>query len=209
MLYMRIPRNKFWGWVVVAMLFGLAVGLLIMVVRTSALSGEMTVLKNKLATTSATASDTTSAQALLSSAEASVTTLSDENAQLTSDLASATSKIAKLKSSSSSSSSSTATISVTSRSVKPSTVATSGTIRMTVKVTGKPTSVTMRVYNSSKSFNKVYYLHRISTSGKTQTWRATVKAPKTKGTYRYYATAIKGSVRKTMSGASPSSFTVK
>ena len=202
---MRIPQNKFWGWVIASMLFGLAVGLGIMLWRTASLGSQITVLQNRVNAASGATSDAASLQAQLASAEASITALTEQNSTLTSDLAAAN---AKPKTTTKSSSTATVTIAVTSRTLSPSTVATSGTITMTAKVTGSPTSVTMRVYNASKSFDKTYTLHRVSTSGKTQTWRLTVHAPTTKGTYHFYATAIKGSVRKTMSGASPGSFTV-
>jgi hypothetical protein len=155
---------------------------------------------------SAAASGSASVQSQLASAEASVTALTDQNAQLTASLDAANKKIASGKSTGSSTS--TATIAVTSRVVTPSSVSTSGAITMTAKVTGHPARVTMRVYNTSKGFDQTYSLHRVSTSGNTETWRAAVKAPSKTGTYHYYATAIKGSVRKTMTGASPRSFTV-
>jgi hypothetical protein len=208
MLYMRIPRNKFWAWVIVAMLCGLVIGLGIMLVQTSSLGSQIAVLKNRVNSASATTSDTAAVQAQLASAEASITALTDQNTQLTADLATANQKIKSLKGSSGSTSS-TSTITVTSRSVSPSTVATSGTITMTAKVTGHPASVTMRVYNTSKSFDKTYSLRRVSTSGSAETWRIAVKAPRTRATYHYYATAIKGSVRKTLAGASPGTFTVR
>jgi cell division protein FtsB len=203
---MRIQSSKFWGWVVASLLVGLGIGLVIMLVRTGSLSNRITVLQNQIAAGASATGTTGAVQQQLAAAEASVTALTDQNATLTSDLQAAQAQLAAQGTSGTTST--TTTIAVTSRKVTPSTVATSGTITMTVKVTGSPTSVTMRVYNSSKSFDKTYTLKKVSTSGGTQTWRLAVKAPSKVGTYSYYATATKGSTHVTMKGASPSSFTV-
>jgi len=206
MLYMRIPRNKFWGWVGVSLVTGLAIGLAIMLWRTASLNSQIKVLTNQVNSASAGASETVgSVETQLASAEASLTALTDENAQLTSDLAAAKAQIKTLKKSPTAS---TAAIAVVSRTVSPTSVDESGTITLTVKVTGHPTSVTMRIYTTSKSFDKTYSLRRASTSGNSETWRLTTKAGSKSGTYHYYATAIKGSTRVTMPGASPKSFTV-
>lgn len=206
MAVMRIQSSKFWGWVVASLLVGLGIGLVIMLVRTGSLSNRITVLQNQIAAGASATGTTGAVQQQLAAAEASVTALTDQNATLTSDLQAAQAQLAAQGTSGTTST--TTTIAVTSRKVTPSTVATSGTITMTVKVTGSPTSVTMRVYNSSKSFDKTYTLKKVSTSGGTQTWRLAVKAPSKVGTYSYYATATKGSTHVTMKGASPSSFTV-
>jgi hypothetical protein len=203
MLYFRIPRSKFWGWVVVSMLVGLAIGLVIMLVRTAGLSSQITVLQNRVNAASAGVSGTSSA------AEASVTALTGQNAALTSQLAAAQAQIAALKKGTTASTTSTGAIAVVSRVVSPSTVATAGTITLTVKVTGHPASVTMRVYTSSKSFDTTYSLKRVASSGNSETWRLVTKASTRTGTYHYYATAIRGSTRVTMPGASPRSFTVQ
>jgi len=208
MAYMRIASGKFWAWVVVSLLVGLAIGLTIMLVRTGSLGDKVTVLEHQLASASAGTTETIAAiQTQLMSAEASVTALTQQNEQLSADLAAASSG-------SGSGSTSTATetvpaLVVVSRTVTPSSVATSGAITMTAKVKGAPTTVVMRVYNSSKSFDKTYTLKKVSTSGSTQTWRLKVHAPTIKGTFHYFATAKKGSVRVTMKGVSASSFTVK
>jgi len=207
MNYMRIATNKFWGWVVVSLLVGLGIGLGIMLWRTGSLTSRITVLENQIASASANASESVSATAQqLASAEASVTALEAQNAQLTADLAAAQEQDAPADDPADED---TETIAVTSRTVTPKTAEASATITMTAKVTGAPTKVTMRVYNKSKSFDKTYTLKKISTSGDTQTWRLAVKGPGTDGTYSYYATAIKGSERVTMTGASPSTFKVE
>lgn len=208
MAYMRIASGKFWAWVIVSLVVGLLVGLTIMFVRTGSLSDKITVLEHQLATASATTTETlASVQQQLMSAEASVTALTQQNEQLGADLAAATASGSGSGSGSGTTTttpSTATTLTVVSRTISPSTVATSGTITMTVKVKGAPTSVVMRLYNATKSFDKTYTLKKVSTSGSTQTWRLKVAAPTTKGTYHYFATAKKGSVSVTMKGASPS-----
>lgn len=207
MLYMRIPRNKFWGWVGISLFAGLAIGLAIMLWRTASLSSQIRVLTNQVNSASAGASETLGpVEEQLASAETSLTALTEQNAQLATDLAAAKAEIKTLEKGSTASA---ATIAVVSRTVSPGTVDESGTITLTVKVNGHPTSVTMRIYTTSKSFDKTYSLRKVSTSGNSETWRLTTKAGAKAGTYRYYATAIKGSIRVTMPGASPKSFTVR
>lgn len=209
MPYLRIDRGKFWGWVVVSLLVGLGIGLVIMMVRTGSLSSQITVLQHQLSAATTAGAGTADAAALqdqLASAEASITALTQQNAQLTSDLSAAQ---AQGSSQDSGSSTTTETIAVVSRNVSPSTVATSGSITLTVKVTGGPSKVTMRIYTSSKSFDKTYALKKKSTSSSgTETWTLKLKAPVKVGTYHYYATAILGSTRVTLPGATPKTFTV-
>jgi hypothetical protein len=210
MTYLRIDRNKFWGWVVVSLLVGLGIGFGTMLLLTSSRSDEVRTLNNRVAAT----------QSQLTAAETSLTALTDQNAQLTLDLETANAQIASLQGSSSSTTTDTSTtttttttvtVKVTSRTVTPSSVVASEnvTLTMTAKVTGAPTKVTMRIYNASKSYDKTYTLKKVSTSGKTQTWRATTKAPKAKGTYRYFATATKSGVSVTMKGVSAGTLKVK
>lgn len=208
MAYMRIATNKFWGWVVVSLVVGLGIGLGIMLWRTGSLSSRITVLENEVTAASQEASAAvTAAQDQLAAAEASVTALSGQNAQLTAELAAA--QAHTTASSGTSSTTTSATIAVVSRTITPGTAEASHTITLTAKVTGAPTSVTMRVYNASKSFDHTYTLKKSSTSGSTQTWKTTAKAPSVAGNYLYYATAIKGSTRVTMKGTSPSTLKVE
>jgi uncharacterized membrane-anchored protein YhcB (DUF1043 family) len=205
MTYLRIDRNKFWGWVVVSLLVGLGIGFGTMLLLTSSRSDEVRALNNRVA----------AAQADLASADASLTALVSQNAQLTVDLDAANAQIASLQGSSSSTTTETSTttvaIKVTSRTITPSSVVASEnvTLTMTAKVTGTPTKVTMRIYNASKSYDKTFTLKKVSTSGKTQTWRATTKAPTAKGTYRFFATATKAGVSVTMTGVSAGTLKVK
>jgi hypothetical protein len=207
MPYLRIDRGKFWGWVVVSLLVGLGIGLVIMMVRTGSLSSQITVLQHQLAsaTTGTGTADAAALQDQLASAEASITALTQQNAQLTSDLSAAQNSSSQ---GSGTATNTAPTIAVVSRNVSPSTVATSGSITLTVKVTGGPSKVTMRIYTSSKSFDKTYTLKKKSTSGDTETWTLKIAAPVKAGTYHYYATAILGSTRVTLPGATPKTFTV-
>jgi hypothetical protein len=206
MAMMRISSNKFWSWVVASLVVGLGIGLLIMMLRTGTLTSRITTLEKQVASAGTESSATLALQGQLASAEASLTALADQNAQLAADLAAAQSSSATNPPPSQTT---TPVIAVTSRKITPSSANASATITLTVKVTGSPSSVTMRIYNSSKSYDKTFTLHKSSTSGGTQTWKATTKAPGKAGAYHYYATATKGSVHVTMVGASPSLLTVK
>jgi hypothetical protein len=196
MSYLRIERGKFWGWVVVSLLVGLGVGFGTMFLITASGSDQVRVLSNRIS----------SLQGQLTSADASLTVLADRNAQMTLDLEAANAQIASLEAAANETTTPTPeptiTIAVTSRAISPSSVVASEnvTLTMTAKVTGSPTKVVMRIYNAAKTFDHTYTLSKVSTSGDTQTWRATTKAPTVIGTYRYYATASKGDVKVTMKG---------
>jgi hypothetical protein len=205
---MRISSSKFWGWVVVSLLVGLGIGLGIMMLNAGSQSSRITVLENQVASAGADASAAVAAaQAQLASTDASLVALSEQNAQLTADLTAAQAEIAAAADKPSETT--TPTIAVTSRTISPSTADASATITLTAKVTGAPDHVTMRIYNSSKSYDKTFSLHKASTSGDTETWHASAKAPGLAGTYKYYATATTGSVHVTKVGASPSTLTIQ
>jgi hypothetical protein len=207
MVYMRIDRGKFWGWVIVAGLVGLLVGAGFTYLLGGSEREQLTLLQGRLAAASATASATVDLQTQLQSAEASVTSLAAQNSHLASDLAAA--QAAPKSSSSSSSSSSTGTVSFISRDVQPNSITTTGTMTLVVKLKGHPSSVKMRVVGlSGVSFDQTYSLGHSSTSGTTQTWKATVHAPTKKGDYRFYATAYVGSHSFAMPGVSAWMFEV-
>ncbi len=207
MPYLRIDRTKFWGWVVVSLLAGLGIGFGVMFALSAARSDETRVLRNRA----------DSVQAQLASAETSLSALAAQNSQLTIDLEGANAQIASLQAAAGTDQtttpppSGTTTMTVTSRTITPSSVVASEnvTLTMTAKVTGSPEKVTMRIYNASKSYDKTYALKKISTSGDTQTWRATTKAPPRVGTYNYFATAISGTIKVTMTGVNSATFKVK
>lgn len=204
MVYMRIDRNKFWGWVVVSLLVGLLVGLGVMFIGRGSSSGEVTALEEKFAAQSKEASDTIAVmQASLASAEASITDLTATNSQLASDLAAAQAAAQKTAVADN-------TLTITSRSVSPTSVEASHTLVLTVKVTGHPDKVRMQILGTgSLSYDEMYYLSKVSTSGDTEVWRRSIKAPAKKGVYRYYAGAFIGSKKVTMPGVSAWTFEVK
>jgi len=203
MTYMRIDSNKFWGWVVVSLLVGLGIGLTIMFVQGAGRASEINKLRSQLTSQSEEASGTLAdLQARLASAEASITDLTAKNSQLTSDLAAAQSA-AKTTSSTTSA----GTLSFSSRSVSPNSVATGANLTLTVKIKGHATRVRMQILGTG--YDKLYYLTKVSTSGGVETWRRTVTAPTKKGTYRYYAGAFIGTKKFTMPGVSAWTFQVK
>ncbi len=205
MQYVRMAQNKFWGWVVASTLLGLAIGLVIMFLSGASATNRIAALQTQLASASTDSSAALAgAEARAASAEASVASLTDQVAQLTADLAAAQNGGTVVPSTPA-----TPTLVIVSRTITPGTVDASHTITMTAKVKGSPSKVTMRVYNASKSYDKTFTLHKVSTSGGTQTWRATAKAPATPGTYKYYSTATKGSVKVTMPGHLPSTLKVQ
>jgi hypothetical protein len=205
MVYMRIDRNKFWGWVVVSLTLGLIVGLIAMFFIRGSSASKVTQLEQQLAAQSAESSSTISTlQLSLQSAEASVTELTARNSQLTSDLAAANAKVTAAKKSTTTT---TTAISFVSRSVSPTSVEASHTLTLTVKIDGHADKVRMQIVGGT--YDQTFYLSRVSTSGGVETWRRSVKAPPKKGTYHYYAGAFVGTTKKTMPGVSAWTFEVK
>ena len=208
--YLRIPKNKFWGWV----FSSLAVGLLLGAVGTYAVgrassSKQIDDLKKQVATqTSEAASSAAALQAQVDSRDASLTALSGKYTTLQQQVA-ANKTSSSSSSSSSSSTTATVTLKVLSRSVSPSTIATGDNITLTAKVQGHPDKVTMRIYNTSNGYDQSITLTRSSHTSTTEVWRRTISGPKKKGTYRYYATAYLNGKSATMPGASPATFKVQ
>jgi hypothetical protein len=206
--YLRIPKNKFWGWV----FSSLAVGLLIGAVGAYAVSRtysykQVDELKRALsAQVSQTTSSTASLQAQLDSAETSLAALNDKYTALQEEQTKAKAQSA---SSSSSTASQTVTLEVQQRSIRPSVVATGDDITLSARVQGHPDKVTMRIYNNANGYDETITLKRVSRGATTETWRRVIAAPKKTGTYRYYATAYLGDKSATQPGASPSSFKVE
>lgn len=199
----RISKNAFWAWVAVSFAIGLALGLGFYFYRASSVTKQADELKKQIATQAQqSAATVNSLQTQLSSSEASVVALSAQVSAKASSTAQSTKQTTT-------STTTTATLSVVSRTISPSTVATDGSITMTAKVKGAPDRVTMRVTGKNVTFDQTYNLTKVSTSGSTQTWRRSASAPSKKGTYAYYATAYKNGKSATMPGASPSTLTVK
>lgn len=205
--YLRIPKNKFWGWVASSLAVGLVLGVgATYAIGRASTSGQIDDLKSQLASqTAEAASRTADLQARLDSSAASLASLSQKYEQLESEAASQTAS----DDNASSDSENTDKLEVLSRKVSPSTVATDDDITLTAKVQGAPDKVTMRVRNANSGFDETYTLKKTSTSGSSQTWQRTVSAPKKTGKYTYYATAYRDDKSATMPNASPSSFVVE
>jgi uncharacterized membrane-anchored protein YhcB (DUF1043 family) len=203
--YMRIAKSKFWAWVGCSVALGFIIGAGLMIVLGNAsATKQINVLKlqaTEQANQNKAQVDELSAR--LASSEASLTALNERYAKLTAEKSKA-----KVETDTAAASSTTS-LTVTSRSVVPDSVGASDTITLTAKVKGSPDKVTMRITAKSGSYDQTITLKKTSTSGSTQTWKRTIRAPKTKGTYRYYATASKDGKSVTMPGATPSTFVVE
>jgi hypothetical protein len=202
----RISRLGFWGSLVTALLVGLAIGVGLLLWQRATLNSDIRALETRLATAEASATTTTQQmqdlETRLASANASMTDLTAQNTQLAADLAAAKKALASAQSSS--------TVSVTERAVSPTSVETSHSLVLTVKVQGKADKVQMKIVNAGgTAYSKVYNLTKSTTSGDIVTWKRTVTAPGKKGTYRYYATAFVGTKKYEMPGVSTWSFEVK
>jgi hypothetical protein len=204
--YLRIPKNKFWGWVFTSLAVGLVLGVgVTYALGRSSSAKQIEDLKQQLESQASEAASTTaSLQSKLQSSDASLTAVSQQYAALKAEKDSA-----DQSASGDSTSSSTAKLEVLSRKVSPSTVATGDDLTLTAVVQGKPDKVTVRVYRSASDFDETYSLKKVSSNSKSQTWRKTISAPKKTGTYTYYATAYLDGKSATMPGASPSTFKVE
>jgi hypothetical protein len=203
--YLRIPKNKFWGWVASSVAIGLVLGAGgTYAVGKMTSSGETDDLRAQLASqTAQAAAQSTDLQGRLDSTTASLTALSAQYSQLQSNAASSSTSAGN------SSDSKSKKLEVVSRKVSPSTVATGDDITLSAKVTGSPDKVTMRVISQTSGYDETYTLKKTSGGSGTQTWQKTVSAPKKRGSYTYYATAYKDGKTATMPGASPSKFKVE
>lgn len=212
MRYLRIPSNKFWGWVVVSALFGLALGLAAMLWNGAAATSRIASLEARLSGAGIDSSATAgAAEQRAASAEATVAALTEQVAQLSAQLQTANDTIASLQGAAApTTDTGTGTLTISSRTVTPASVSTSGTITLTVKVAGSAEKVQMRLLGlTGQGFDITYNLKKVSTSGGTETWRKVMAAPSKTGTYRYYASAFVGGVRTTMPGTSGWTFEVK
>lgn len=200
-----VSRGTFWGFLVLALVIGLVIGLGVMVWQRASLTSDIRALETKLATaeasTTATAQQLQDLEARLASADASMTELTAQNAQLTADLAAAKTALAAATSS---------TVTITERAVSPTSVEASHTLALTVKVQGKADKVQMRIVGQSGiTYSQTFNLTKSTTSGDIVTWKRSVTAPSKKGTYRYYATAYVGTKKYEMPGVSAWTFVVK
>jgi cytoskeletal protein RodZ len=203
---MRISRLGFWGSLVAALVVGAAIGVGLLLWQRAALNSDIRALETKLAT--AEASSTAITQQLqdletrLVTADASVADLTAKNTQLTADLAAAKKALDSKQSS--------GTVTVTERTVSPTSVETSHTLTLAAKVQGKADKVQMKIVGTGGVvYSKVYNLTKSTTSGDIVTWKRAVTAPGKKGMYRYYATAFVGTKKYEMPGVSAWTFEVK
>jgi hypothetical protein len=204
--YLRIPKNKFWGWVFSSVAIGLTLGAGgTYTVGQITSSGEIDELKAQLASQTAQATaQTADLQNRLDSTTASFNALQQQYSQLQSSAATESANADNKADSKDSKK-----LEVLSRKVSPSTVATGDDLTFTAKVQGSPDKVTMRVVNKTTGYDETFTLKKTSSSSSSQTWQKTVSAPKKRGTYTYYATAYKDGETATMPGASPSKFKVE
>jgi len=206
--YLRIAKNKFWGWVFASLAIGVLVGAAGAYVLTrSTTSKQVAELRQTLELQAEHANSSNAAlKAQLASTEASLTALGATYSSLVDEQKAATT------SGSTKAAASTAnaniTLEVQQRSVRPSVVATGGDLTLSVRVQGHPTKVTMRIYDKAVGYDQTFALSRSSKGTTTETWRGTATAWKKRGTYHYYATAYQGTKSATQPGASPASFKV-
>lgn len=196
-------------------LLGLAVGILIGVgllawLRAAMLADQRT-LERRVRTVEASstmaAGQVASLTTQLSNAEASITALASQNESLTAQLASAT---ASLSEANSKLAVATKTLTITERSASPASVVKGQPLVLEVKIQGSADKVQMKLLGLSPvSYSQTYTLTKVGTTAGIQTWRRTVTAPSTVGTYRYYATAFIGTKEFEMSGVSAWTFEVK
>jgi uncharacterized membrane-anchored protein YhcB (DUF1043 family) len=204
---MRISRGAFWGFLALALVIGLAVGGGILVWQRTTLLSDIRKLETRLtaaeASMASSADQLAQAQTQLASAEASVAGLTASNTQLTSDLASATAALAVARAST--------MLTITERSVSPTSVEASHTLTLTAKVQGTATKVTMKIIGTGSvaSYSATHTLTKSTTASGITTWKRSVSSPSKKGVYRYYATAYMGTKAFEMPGVSAWTFEVK
>ena len=204
---MRISRGAFWGFLVLALVVGLAIGGGILVWQRTSLLSDIRKLETRLsaaeASMTSSADQLAQAQTQLASAEASIAGLAAQNTQLTSDLASATAALAAARS--------TTLLTITERSVSPASVEASHALALTAKVQGNATKVEIKIVGTGTvaSYTKTYTLTKSTTTAGITTWKRSVTSPGKKGVYRYYATAYMGTKKFEMAGVSALTFEVK
>lgn len=204
---MRISRVAFWGFLALALVVGLAIGGGILVWQRTTLLSDIRKLETRLtaaeASMTSNADQLAQAQTQLASAEASMAGLTAQNTQLTSDLASTTAALAVAKSGT--------ILTITERSVSPTSVEASHALILVAKVQGSATKVQMKIIGTGSvaSYSATYNLTKSTTAGGITTWKRSVSAPSKKGVYRYYATGYMGTKAFEMPGVSAWTFEVK
>jgi hypothetical protein len=210
MIYMRIERNKFWGWVLTALLIGIVLASVVAYALGGSTRSELAALRAGVSG-SGVATSSADLQAQLQSTEATVSALMAQNSALAAQLTAAQAQLKTgKKTTTTPSASSTGTISFVQSTVTPAkggSITSTGTVLLLVRLYGPATKVTVRVTSASGSFDQTYNLAKVSVVGTRSRWTATVPAPSGKGSYRARATAFIGSKGYPMSGTTP--FTVK
>jgi cytoskeletal protein RodZ len=204
---MRTSRGGgFWGFLVLAFVIGAAIGVGLLVWQRTTLLADIRSLERRLEASEASATaavdQVTGLEARLASTEASVAELTAKNTALTTELDTTKKALAAAQSS---------VVTVTERTVSPTSVEASHSLTLTAKVQGTADKVQMKLVGTGgvSSYSKVYNLTKGATTSGITTWSRKVTAPGKKGTYRYYATAFVGSKKTEMPGVSAWTFEVK
>ncbi|HEX9092424.1 MAG TPA: hypothetical protein VF902_00435 [Coriobacteriia bacterium] len=207
----RARRPNLWALLAIGFAVGIALGAVLLLWQRFALNREIDALSARLE--SAEASATAASQLAegydlrLASAEASMQALTTQNSELASDLVGTR---ASLETANKQIAEASSTVTITERSVSPTSVEASHSLVLQVKLQGKPDKVQMKIVGQSGvSYSKTFNLTKSTTSGNAQTWKRSVTAPPTPGTYRYYATAYVGTKSFEMPGVSAWTFEVK
>lgn len=203
-------RPKPWAFLALGLAIGVIIAAGLLFWQKTAADAQIDRLTRRLESAEASASSSSALfediEQQLRSAETSIDALSVQNSQLASELASTRSALASATALLDEAS---RTVTITERAVSPSSIAASGTITLEVKLKGKADKVQMKIVGVSVTgFTKTYNLSKVSTASGVETWRKTITAPGTAGTYRYYATAWVGTKTFEMPGVSAWTFQV-
>ncbi len=197
----------FWTALAVAFVLGLLPGLALMAYQRRSIdrsaAGTREELQARQRTWNAERADLTQQ---LASAETSV-------ARLEAQLASVAAQVARLESSSDAEEPGTAPKKppvIVERSVEGTTTP-GKDIRLVVKVEGDADKVTMRIakVDPDSGWVKTYVLKDTGVSGGVHVWKTTVPCPDTPGEYRFFADAYLGSTHVSMPGISAWTFLVE
>jgi hypothetical protein len=209
-LEVRITRAALVGYLVLAVLVGLTLGVGLLVWQRFVLLGLVDDAETRLVDarkeTLGAADRISALQAASASASQTIAQLRKQNSKLASDLAVAQGQSAD----SGSGATKSGSVTILSRGVSPAVVEAGKPIALSVRVKGSPDKVKMRVVvKSGGGYDKTFTLSRVGSSGGVQTWKSTVNAPGDAGEYRYYATAYLGGVKTEMPGVSAWTFLVE
>lgn len=201
----RISKGGLWGFLAIAFLVGIAIGVGVLLWQRSVMLADLNSVQKQLegaqANATATSQQVEDLTSRLGAAEASVTDLSSQNSKLSSDLAGAEADLVTFRSELPSD-----TISFDSKSVSPSSVSASGTVTFTAKVKGRADKVQVKIVSAGGTTDTLS-MTRGDTSGNVDTWKLTnmkiskLSDSKKTGRYRYYMVATVDT-KKTISSSS-------